>query len=39
MYAPLRQLICPFVFPVGELHYEVSNDLSFDGGTWGSIEC
>ena len=31
MYTPLRTFICPFVFPVGELYYEVSDDLPLDG--------
>ena len=32
MYAPPRTLICPLAFLVGELRYEISDDLSFNGG-------
>ena len=32
MYTPLKTFICPFVFPIGELYYEVSDDLSLDYG-------
>ena len=31
MYTPLRTFICPLVFPIGELCYEVNDDLPFDG--------
>ena len=34
MYSPLRIFIYPLVFPVGELYYEVSDDLPFDGSAW-----
>ena len=34
MNTPLKILIYPLVFPVGELCYEVSDDLSLDGGVW-----
>ena len=34
MYTPLWIFICPLVFPVGELCYEVSDDMPFDGGAW-----
>ena len=33
MYAPLRTLIYPFAFPIGELRYEISDNLSLDGST------
>ena len=34
MYALLRTFIYPLVFPIGELRYEISDDLSLDGGMW-----
>ena len=34
MYTPLRIFICRLVFPIGELCYEVSDNLPFDGGVW-----
>ena len=34
MYTPLMILSYSLAFPVGELRYEISNDLSLDGDMW-----
>ena len=33
IYAPPRTFICPLAFTIGEFCYEISDDLSLDGGT------